>query len=184
MNCLTLHNNTACSIHSGQPGCALSYWCILAWVHEDTLYTGWYLNDPPFLDLLWPKPHVFVFQDWSYTQVWLFLRLFDVPYCKLYDMGWDYTSGYDHVLAAVMPVLLLIWANWVWRECWYVILFSCSMWSTKVEYFDGIGPELKRFKAHLSESPWHAEHRSVYELSIACSVVAMDRPMMLREHTQ
>lgn len=27
-------------------------------------------------------------QDWSYSHVWLYLRLMNVPYCSLYDKGW------------------------------------------------------------------------------------------------
>ena len=26
-------------------------------------------------------------QDWSYSEVWLFLKLFEIKYCKLYDQG-------------------------------------------------------------------------------------------------
>ena len=27
-------------------------------------------------------------QDWSYSHIWLYLRLMDIPYCVLYDKGW------------------------------------------------------------------------------------------------
>ena len=43
--------------------------------------------------------------DWSYSEVWRFLREFDLPYCKLYDEG--YTSIGSEKNTKKNPALLL-----------------------------------------------------------------------------
>jgi FAD synthetase len=36
----------------------------------------------------WPEfIRVFPIIEWDYQSVWQFLRLFDLPYCSLYDLG-------------------------------------------------------------------------------------------------
>jgi FAD synthetase len=49
------------------------------------------LTDFSPTDQGWPQyMRIHCILDWSYSQVWMFLRLFSVPYCTLYDKG--YTS--------------------------------------------------------------------------------------------
>lgn len=44
--------------------------------------------------------------DWSYSEVWLFLKLFKVPYCKLYDQGYTSLDGMEDTFPN--PALLLM----------------------------------------------------------------------------
>ena len=30
---------------------------------------------------------LFALQDWSYRDIWHFIRLYNIPYCELYDQG-------------------------------------------------------------------------------------------------
>ncbi|XP_064383362.1 FAD synthase-like isoform X2 [Halichondria panicea] len=57
-------------------------------------------------DSSWPEyMRVHCILDWSYSDVWQFLKLFRVPYCKLYDRGYTSLDGVQDTLPN--PALLI-----------------------------------------------------------------------------
>lgn len=47
-------------------------------------------------DSSWPDyMRINCFLDWSYMEVWMFLRMMAVPYCSLYDRGYSSLDGMD-----------------------------------------------------------------------------------------
>lgn len=51
----------------------------------------YWIGYPPFLRI---NPII----DWSYEQVWEFLRHFEIPYCNLYEKGFTYLGNKKNTL--------------------------------------------------------------------------------------
>jgi FAD synthetase len=57
------------------------------------------LSDFSPTDSSWPDfMRINCFLDWSYLEVWLFLRIMAIPYCSLYDRGYSSLDGMDDTL--------------------------------------------------------------------------------------
>lgn len=78
------------------------------YLHENTsvqaIFVGTRRTDPhggslthfDETDRGWPKfMRIHPVIDWQYQEIWHFIRLFNIPYCSLYDRGYTSLGGTD-----------------------------------------------------------------------------------------
>lgn len=79
---------------------------------------GSYISRITKSDPSWPQvDRVNSILDWTYSQVWTFLIAYNLPYCKLYELG--YTSLGTKSLTTPNPLLKKQWAKSYFMETYF-----------------------------------------------------------------
>ena len=112
------------------------------------------MTDPSWPQIMRVSPML----DWTYEQVWTFLRSLTLPYCSLYNRGWVFWLKLQHnipIISNSLFDLILIWNIPNFNLCIFRYTSIGSRSNTvpndSLKFTDGSGKELYRAAYTLND---------------------------------